>query len=515
MGAARMKRLEDKITVHMQGKYFLTLFASVMMTFCFSQKTEWADSIHQTSWNGFDRYDFVMDSINFEIRPFHADTLEGTGIHKQVPGRFRCLIVVPKKIAPGSPWSWRGCYWDHQPQTEIELLRRGFHIAYIMSDPGKSWDAWYQFLTEKYKLSKKPAFIGMSRGGVNEYAWASMNPEKVSCIYADNPALYPESIQRLGELKLHDVPLLHICGSFDFLLEQHTLVVENIYRRMGGRISVMIKEGTAHHPHSLQNASIIAGWMEQSVQPAPADSPDLSVKKFDKSWYYSFGSLYRFLPEENDYAVCRGPLFFPCYERYDEESGSPWGLAGLTIIVPKKPTPGKQWVLRANQVGHEPSAFDLALLAKGYYIIAPPLLAQAGPLQKDWDSVYDRLVSEGFSRKITMEGIGAGAGEAYAWAIVHPDRVSVIFSVNPVLRSLQMDSNISDRLTMLESAGISLIDVSGSLDPWYTDYTVKIEQRYKKLGGNMKVIVHENGDHFYTDPQDPDRVVDFISKNTH
>ena len=77
------------------------------------------------------------------------------------------------------------------------IVKRGFHIAFIMADPGKPWDAWYTFLTEKHGLSKKPAFIGMSRGGVNEYMWATANPEKVSCIYADNPAIGRRALRKL------------------------------------------------------------------------------------------------------------------------------------------------------------------------------------------------------------------------------------------------------------------------------------------------------------------------------
>ena len=102
-------------------------------------------------------------------------------------------MVVPKAAAAGNPWSWRGCYWDHQPQTEVELLKRGFHIAFVAPDAGaqgKVWDAWYKFLTEKHGLAKKAAFIGMSKGGVNEFNWGVVNPDKVACIYADNPALY-------------------------------------------------------------------------------------------------------------------------------------------------------------------------------------------------------------------------------------------------------------------------------------------------------------------------------------
>jgi len=95
--------------------------------------------------------------------------------------------VVPKRAAAGNPWSWQGCYWDHEPQTEVETAQARFSIAFITPDPGKQWDAWYSYLTEKHGLSKKPAFVGMSKGGVNEYDWATANPDKVSCIYADNP----------------------------------------------------------------------------------------------------------------------------------------------------------------------------------------------------------------------------------------------------------------------------------------------------------------------------------------
>ena len=74
------------------------------------------------------------------------------GIDESVKnGKRRCVVVVPKRVAPGNPWSWKGCYWNHQPQSEVELLRRGFHIAFVAPDPGrhgKAWDLWYKFPTE-------------------------------------------------------------------------------------------------------------------------------------------------------------------------------------------------------------------------------------------------------------------------------------------------------------------------------------------------------------------------------
>ena len=194
----------------------------------------------KTSWHGFDRYDFLMDEADLSIKPYKAPPDEGDGVRTQVKGRLRCVVVAPKQPAPGNPWSWRGYYWDHEPQAEIELLRRGFHVGFIWCDAGKPWDAWYDFLTEKHGLSKKPAFVGMSRGGRNAYTWATAHPDKVACVYADNPAVSREAVALLGGLAKNDVPLLHVCGSLDPILGNHTLVVESVYQQLGGRISVMI-----------------------------------------------------------------------------------------------------------------------------------------------------------------------------------------------------------------------------------------------------------------------------------
>src|SRR5690349_16677337 len=130
----------------------------------------------------------------------------------------------------------------------------------------------------------------MSKGGVNEYDWATANPDKVSCIYADNPAIRPEAFARLADLAGHDVPLLNICGSLDFLLEKHTLAIEGRYWQLGGRITVMIKEGAAHHPHSLRDPGPIADWIEEHAGSTTGDRPDFADQTFAKSYYYSHAS---------------------------------------------------------------------------------------------------------------------------------------------------------------------------------------------------------------------------------
>jgi pimeloyl-ACP methyl ester carboxylesterase len=477
----------------------------------------------KSTWHdGFVRYDFVMDDETLAITPFTRPESERYAVGTPAAGKRRCIVVVPNKPAPGNPWSWQGCYWDHQPQAEVELLHRGFHIAFITPSPGKQWDAWYAYLTEQHGLSKKPAFDGMSMGGVNSYTWATSNLDKVSCIYADNPAIYPEAFAKLGELAKHDVPLLNVCGTLDFVLEKNTKSIENAYHQAGGRITIMIKEGTAHHPHSLIDPKPIADFIEQNVQPNTAPRPAIVDDTFVKTYYYSTENSYIYLPKEDTYATCRGPQFTPCYDRYDKP-GRSWGNTGMAVLVPKVAAPGNPWVFRADRIGHDASAVDLALLAKGYYIVAPPLLAQTGPIREEWDAIYKTMTDHGFSKKPAMEGAGAGAGEAYAWAIENPDKVACIYGENPVLRSTMQGKQPPldnakkpplDNLAPLAKAGVPILHVCGQLDPWLERETRVAEQRYKELGGQMTVIVKPGEGHFPIGPVDPTPVVDFITAKT-
>jgi hypothetical protein len=290
----------------------------------------------------------------------------------------------------------------------------------------------------------------------------------------------------------------------------------------------MIKEGPGHHPHSLKDPALIAGWVEDNMKPdsgvapvAPAiaaltappttglTTPTTGLT-FEKSYYYSYANSYRLIQPENTYATCRGPLFTDCYERYDVKTSSTWGITGMTIILPKKAAPGHPWIFRADRIGREAEPVDLALLAKGFTIVAAPVTEQAGPLRKQWDEVYQLLTSQGYSSRPAMEGTGAGGGEAYYWAIGHPNEVSCIYVLNPVLRSLQAAGPLTDSLAGLAKAAIPILHVCGSLDPWYAVNTVVTKAKYRQLGGHMKVMVKEGAGHFDALPPDPAPIVDFI-----
>jgi len=460
----------------------------------------------------FERFDFAMDEETFAIRPFAAPAGEKFGVNDPAKGQRRCIVIAPKKAAPGNPWSWRGCYWNHQPQTEVELLRRGFHVAYISANatlkPGKEWDAWYAFLTEKHGLSARPAFIGMSRGGEYAYTWATAHPDKVSCIYVDNPGINRESLSKLGDLAANDVPLLHICGSIDPILGKNSSVIEGIYQQLGGRISVMIKDGAGHHPHSLRDPKLIADFIVQNGQPKNAVAPDYLGNKVAKSSFYSVENFYREFPGEGTFITCRGPWFSDCYDRYSFELS---GVEGpINVIAPKTARTGKPWVFRVGFANRD-AAVDLALLANGFHIVTGPVPFNAdGPMLAHWNTVYQHMIAHRFSRKPVMEGAGRAAGEAYAWAIENPDKVSCIYTENPVLRSFMSKKPLLENLASLAKAGVPVLHVCGALDPALADQTRALEKRYKEIGGAITVILNDGEGHYPLAPKNPKPAVDFI-----
>lgn len=467
----------------------------------------------KSAWHdGFERYDFLMDQETLAIEPFQRPAGERFACQDPPKGKRRCLVVVPKQPAEGNPWSWRGCYWDHQPQTEVELLRRGYHIAYISANatlkPDKTWEAWYAWLTEQHGLAKKPAFVGMSRGGEYAYVWGTQHPDKISCIYADNPGINAEALARLGDLAKADVPLLHVCGSIDPLLGRSSNAIENIYRQFGGRISVILKEGAGHHPHSLRDPQPIADFITQSFSPAAATPPDYLAGRITRTSLYSIENSFAEHPKEGVYLSCRGPHFTPCYDRYSFEL--PGVEGAIQVVVPKKSAEGRPWVYRADLVTHG-SVVDLALLAEGYHIVTGPVPYNAdGPNLAHWNQVYKHLTGHGFSKKPVLAGAGGAAGEAYAWAIANPDQVSAIYAENPLLRATMTKQQPLDGLAALAKAQVPILHACGSLDPLLESQTRVAEKRYQELGGKLTVLVTEGVGHYPTAPRDVGAAVQFI-----
>jgi pimeloyl-ACP methyl ester carboxylesterase len=302
--------------------------------------------------------------------------------------------------------------------------------------------------------------------------------------------------------------LLHICGSLDPILGNHTLVAEAVYQHLGGRISVMVKDGAAHHPHSLRDPRPIADFIEASQKPAAADPPAFAGKAFIRTSFYGNASDYREVPSEKTFAACRGPWFAPAYDRYEFR---PDGVRmPVMVIVPKTPAPGKPWVFRGDVVTRD-AAVDFALLGRGFHVVTGPVPTNAdGPVLSEWNAVYKLLTDAGLSKTPALEGAGGAAGEAYAWAVENPDKVSCVYAENPILRSQMSKTQPLDRLAVLAKARVPVLHVCGSRDPWLDSQTRVLEKRYKELGGAVTVVVEDGKGHFPTAPRDVKPVVDFI-----
>lgn len=230
--------------------------------------------------------------------PGKVSEWKGYSCHEFKLDGAACKMVVPKITAPGRPWIIRARFWGHQPQTDLALLEKGWHLAYcdvsnLFGSPRAvmRWDKFHRAMVQDHGLAKKVALEGMSRGGLIIYNWAKKNPGKTLCIYADAPVCdfnsWPggngrgmgnagswracmqaygineeEALQFKG-IPIHGlenlveskVPLLHVVGQADRVVpvEENTDIIEEKILGGGGEIMVIRKEGVDHHPHSLKD----------------------------------------------------------------------------------------------------------------------------------------------------------------------------------------------------------------------------------------------------------------------
>jgi len=212
-----------------------------------------------------------------------------------------CKVVKPKMAAKGKPWIWRTRFWWHEPQTDIALLERGFHVAYCdvseMMGNSEALSIWSEFydLLRKAGLSQKSAMEGMSRGAMYAFCWAAANPDKVNAVYIDNPLLdcryladkplgdmtrdfmkaydigKQEDIRnfkgspmdKINEIVTGNYPILILCADQDEAVdpETQTLLFEKKIRENGGNITIIMKHGYKHHPHSLTTPAPIVNFI--------------------------------------------------------------------------------------------------------------------------------------------------------------------------------------------------------------------------------------------------------------
>ena len=205
------------------------------------------------------------------------------------------VLVQPRQAAEGKPWLLKTEYFGAFPDLEIEMLRRGWHLAYI-----KNENRWglredlerkkylRDYLVKEFGLSLKCGPVGTSCGGIFAIKLAGLYPEMVSVVYADAPVVNILSMMAMGKLppdkmdeseiiqalsmsrsellSYRDHPLDHLpklvenripmCLVYDdedvlVPWEENAKLVMDAYAGTEIPYKVFLKPGADHHPHAL------------------------------------------------------------------------------------------------------------------------------------------------------------------------------------------------------------------------------------------------------------------------
>jgi pimeloyl-ACP methyl ester carboxylesterase/lysophospholipase L1-like esterase len=271
--------------------------------------TEGANFLARTAYRALTGAEFTGT-----LDPFlHSEWMGWKQIQFESDGRAGYL-VLPKTPAPGNPWIWRTEFANTEPQGDLALLAKGWHVAYLnvqnMYGSPAALDAMDKFYAQVVKgnhLASKVVLEGFSRGGLFAFNWAARNPGKVASIYADAPVLdfkswpagkgkgqgSPQDWRRLlaayGLTEEHalsyklnpldnlkplaeaKIPILSICGDSDKTVpfDENTQIMERRYQELGGEVRVILKPGGDHHPHSLKNPTPIVDFILKHAPTRP------------------------------------------------------------------------------------------------------------------------------------------------------------------------------------------------------------------------------------------------------
>ena len=219
--------------------------------------------------------------------------------------------VIKPNCTPNGKWVFKTEYFEAFPDTQIEFLRRGWHLVFNQND--NRWAEDYdldrkvklaEFIAESFGLSEKFVPIGMSCGGLYAVKLAALIPDKVMALYLDapvmnflscpfgfgmktNPNVTEEEYTRLTgrtrtEMlsyrehpidKMHillenDIPIVLVAGDSDDVVpyEENGALLVRFYEHNSGRMCVHIKEGCNHHPHGLENYATVVDEIEKFIE---------------------------------------------------------------------------------------------------------------------------------------------------------------------------------------------------------------------------------------------------------
>ena len=237
--------------------------------------------MNESLWNGFRRVDFV-----FEDMP--------------------AVLVFPDEPNGDKNWLLKTEYFEAFPDFQIQMLRRGWHLAYVknvtrwcLEEDLDRKKRFATYLHEEFGLYEKCVPVGMSCGGLIGSKFAAKYPECVSALSLDAPVLnflscpaglgvggkslmqefvdatgmdlpqlicYREHpIDKMHLLLQNKIPVCMVYGDVDDVVPytENGALLEKYYKEKGGEITVVGKPGCGHHPHGLPDNTPIVEFVEK------------------------------------------------------------------------------------------------------------------------------------------------------------------------------------------------------------------------------------------------------------
>ncbi|MDD6800785.1 MAG: alpha/beta hydrolase [Firmicutes bacterium] len=228
-------------------------------------------------------------------------------INFEVGGR-NSIIILPENPLPGNPWIWRAEFLGAFDSVDMELVRRGWHLAYHQvsnmygcPESLEMMKEFYDVAVKYYNLNRRPVIFGFSRGGLYTVNFANKYPGCVSTLYLDapvtdikswpggkgvgygaehewkeclgwykldeesaktfkgNPNDYAENIAKYG------IPVVIVAGDSDKVVPyvENGAIFYDIFSKYSDKIQTIVKPGCDHHPHSLEDPTPVVNFIEK------------------------------------------------------------------------------------------------------------------------------------------------------------------------------------------------------------------------------------------------------------
>ena len=165
-------------------------------------------------------------------------------------------VIAPDSAAPGTPWVFRADYVSADDRVSRALLHEGWTIVtgavpYNYDGPVPAqWNAIYAYFIS-YGFGRKPVIMGRGGAAGEAIGWAIANPEKVACVYAENPILTSKlmlggkaPLDTLAPLARAGVPMMFVCGDED--PSTQASVAAQRFQQAGGKITLSVRKGEGH-----------------------------------------------------------------------------------------------------------------------------------------------------------------------------------------------------------------------------------------------------------------------------